>query len=138
MITLIRAENNHNKEYEVPVYSDRSIYKIPTTNIIWMWCLDSVSYLPWGITLIVLIILNWCLDSIAINFNWSTRLWNIVPCSISRMKLRKPLLTCLIVHRTFSIHCTNLFLCFSCIFAFLKIIRHNMLKMLRIFFQLQY
>ena len=39
---------------------------------------------------------------------------------------------------TFSIQCTNLFLHFSCVFTFLEIIKHNMPKMLHIFFHLQY
>ena len=33
-------------------------------------------------------------------------------------------------HSTFSTHCTNLFLRFSCVFTFLEIIKHNMPKML--------
>ena len=36
-------------------------------------------------------------------------------------------------HSTFSIHCTNLFLHFSCVFTFLEIIKHNMPKMLLFF-----
>ena len=50
-------------------------------------------------------------------------------------KPRKPLLTCLISHSIFSIHCTNLF--FICIFTVPEIIKNNMLKMLH-FFHLQY
>ena len=61
---------------------------------------------------------------------------SIVQWEISSMKLRKPLLT--FSHSIFSIHCANLFLHFSCIFTFLEIIKHNMLKMLHIFFHLQY
>ena len=49
------------------------------------------------------------------------------------MTLHKPFLTCSISHSTFSIHCTNLFLCFSWIFTFLGIINYNMLKMLLFF-----
>ena len=41
-------------------------------------------------------------------------------------------------HSTFSIHCPDLSLCFIWVFTFLKIIKHNMLKMLHIFFHLQY
>ena len=47
--------------------------------------------------------------------------------------LRKPLLTLSISHNTFSIHCTNRFVHFSCVFTFLEIIKHNMLKMLLFF-----
>ena len=36
-------------------------------------------------------------------------------------------------HSTFSIHCRNLTLHFSCIFTFLEIIKHNMQKMLLFF-----
>ena len=32
-------------------------------------------------------------------------------------------------HSTFSIHCTNLFLCFSWVFTFVEIVKHNMPKM---------
>ena len=46
-------------------------------------------------------------------------------------KLSKLLLTYLISHSTFSIHSTNLFLSFRCIFTFLGIIKHNVSKMLR-------
>ena len=58
----------------------------------------------------------------------------------STKKHRKPLLThsITISHRTISTHCTNLFLHFSCIFTFLEIIKHSLLKMLGIFFHLQY
>ena len=57
----------------------------------------------------------------------------------SAKKLCKPLLTCSIGHSTFSIHCTNLFLCvFGCVFTFLKITTHNTPKMMLIFFHLQY
>ena len=61
----------------------------------------------------------------------------IVQREISSSKLRKPLLTCSISHSTFSIHCTNLFLRFSCVFTFLEIIKHNMPKMLLFSFHLQ-
>ena len=47
----------------------------------------------------------------------------------SAKKLRKPLLTHSISHITFSTPCTNLFLCLSCIFIFLEIIKHNIPKM---------
>ena len=53
----------------------------------------------------------------------------------STKKLCKPLLTCSISHSTFSIHCTNLFLHFSCI-TFLAIKKHNTPKMLHILFHL--
>ena len=43
-------------------------------------------------------------------------------------KTSQPLLIHLISHRTFSVHYTNLFLCFSCIFTFLEIKQHNMLE----------
>ena len=43
----------------------------------------------------------------------------------STKKLRKSLLKHLISHSIFSIHCTDLFLCFSCIFTFLEIIKHK-------------
>ena len=83
-----------------------------------------------------------CLDLIAINFNClpsclSTQPWSIVQCEISSIKLCKPLLTCSISHSTFSIHGTNLFLCFSCVFPILAIIKHNMPKTC-MFFHLQY
>ena len=55
-----------------------------------------------------------------INFNCSTRLWSIVQWEISSTKLQKPLLTCSISHSTFSIHCTNLFLCSVVFLPFLK------------------
>ena len=42
-------------------------------------------------------------------------------------KIHKPLLTRSISHSTFSIHCTNLFLHFSCVFTFLEIIKLEML-----------
>ena len=47
------------------------------------------------------------------------------PVKISTMKLQKPLLTRLINHSTFSIHCTNIFLHFGCVFTFPAIIKHN-------------
>ena len=43
-------------------------------------------------------------------------------------QLPKSLLTCLISHSSFSLHCTNLFSHFSCVFTFLEIIKHNILK----------
>ena len=46
----------------------------------------------------------------------------------------KPFLTGSISHCISSIHWTNLFLCFSCIFTFLEIIKHNMPTMMHIFF----
>ena len=48
----------------------------------------------------------------------------------STKKVCKPLLTRSISHSPFSIYCANHFLHFSCIFIFLKIIKHNTLKML--------
>ena len=53
-------------------------------------------------------------------------------------RICKSLLTHSISHSIFSIHCTSLFLHFSCIFTCLEIIKHNTLKMLPIFFHLQY
>jgi len=47
------------------------------------------------------------------------------PVKISTMKLQKPLLTRSINHNTFSIHCTNIFLHFGCVFTFPAIIKHN-------------
>ena len=47
-------------------------------------------------------------------------------------------LTCSISHNSFSIHYTNLFSHFSCVFIFLGVIRHSMLKMSLTFFHLQY
>ena len=38
----------------------------------------------------------------------------------------------------FPIHCTNVFLRFSCIFSFFEVIKHNVQKMLCIFFHIQY
>ena len=55
------------------------------------------------------------------------------PARNPQQKLCTPLLTHSISHRTFFIHCTNLFfffLHFSCIFTFLEIIKHNTWKML--------
>ena len=69
----------------------------------WFGYFEYVTFLPHGITLIVL---NKCPDFIAINFNWSTQWYNIVQREKFRMKLCKPLL---ISHTTFSVHCTNLF-----------------------------
>ena len=91
------------------------------------WCgyFEYVSYLPRGLTLIVL---NYCLNLIAINFNWSIWPLNIIQQEIYSMKLHKLLLTCLLSHSTLSTHYTSLFLCFSCVFTFLEIIKHTMLK----------
>ena len=50
---------------------------------------------------------------------------SIIQWEISSTRLHKPLLTRSISHSTFSTHCTNLFLHFSGIFTFLKIIKHN-------------
>ena len=93
----------------------------------WFGYFEYVSYLLRGI---ILIVCNYCFDLIPINFNWSSRPWSIVQQEISRTKLRKPLLTHSISHSTFSIHRTNLFVCFSCVFTFLEIMKHNMPKML--------
>ena len=93
----------------------------------WFGYSEYVGDLPSAITLIVV---SYCFDLISINLNWSTRLWSIVQWEISSTKLRKPLGTHSISQRTLSIHCTNLFLCFSCVFTFLEIIKHNMPKML--------
>ena len=87
-------------------------------------------YVSYFLRSIMLIVLNYCFNLIAINFNWSTWLWSIVQWKISSTKLCKPVLTRSISHSTFSIQCTNLFVRFSCIFTFLEIIKHNMLKML--------
>ena len=76
----------------------------------WLGSFEYVGYLLRGIMLIVL---DWCLNLIAINFNWSTSLWSIVQREISSTKLRKPLLTCLISHSTFSMNWTNLFCVFQ-------------------------
>ena len=80
---------------------------------------------------ITLIILNECLGLIAINFNWSIRLWSVIQQEISSTKLHQSLLTHPSSH-TFSIHCTNFlfFFNFSCVFTFLELIKYNMLKML--------
>ena len=78
------------------------------------------------------------LHLITINLSWSARSWSIIQQDTSSMKHRKPVLTCLISPSTFSIHCTNLFWHFSCIFTFLKIIKHNMPERLLFFFHLQY
>ena len=92
----------------------------------WFVYFEYVSYLSCGITLIVF---NYCFDLIAINFNWSTWPWSIVQREISSAKLHKSLLTCSICHSAF-LHCTNLFVCFSCVFTLLEIMKHNMPKML--------
>ena len=78
----------------------------------------------------MLIVLNYRLDLIAVNFNWPTWQGSTVRWEISSTKLRKPLWTGLISYSTFSTHCTNLFLWFSCVFTFLEIIKHNMPKIL--------
>ena len=65
--------------------------------------------------------------------HWSTWLWSIIQREISSTKLRKPLLTCSISHSTFSIHRTNPFLCFSGIFTFLEITKHNYAKSVAFF-----
>ena len=49
--------------------------------------------------------------------------WGIIQWEISSMKLHKPLLICKTSHSTFSLHCTNLFLHFSCVFTFLEIVK---------------
>ena len=94
----------------------------------WLGYFECVGYLPCGIMLIAL---NYCLDLIFINFTWFTPPWRIVqwksPAQISSV-FCKPLLTCLISHSTFSIHKPFFFLRFSCIFTFLKIMKHNMPK----------
>ena len=93
----------------------------------WFGYFEYVGYLLHGLTLIVL---NSCLDLIAINFIWSTWPWSSVQREISSTKLCKPLLIRSISLSTFSVHCTNLFLRFGCVFTFLEIIKHNMPKML--------
>ena len=80
------------------------------THNYWFGHFQYVSYLPCGIMLIVF---NQCLDLIAINFNWSTWPWSIIQQKITSSKLGKPLLTYSISHSTFSIHCTNLCICFA-------------------------
>ena len=67
-------------------------------------------------------------DSYQLQLVYPTMEWEI-----SSMKLRKPLLTHSISHSIFSIHCTNVFLYFSCVFTFLEIIKHDMPKMLLFF-----
>ena len=49
--------------------------------------------------------------------------WCIIQWEISSMKLHKALLTCKTSYSTFSLHCTNLFLHFSCVFTFLEIVQ---------------
>ena len=67
-----------------------------------------------------------------INFNWSTRLWNIIQREISSTKLHKPLLT----HFKKSQHLLHTlhksFFAFQLHFYFFEIIKHNVLKMLLI------
>ena len=70
---------------------------------------------------------------IAISFNWSTWLWSIIQPEIFNMKLCEPLLLHSVSHSTFPRHYTNLFLHFTCIFTFLEIIKHNMLRVLLFF-----
>ena len=48
------------------------------------------------------------------------------------------LFICSVSHFTFSIQCTKLFLCFSCVFTFLEKIRHGRPRMLWGIFHLQY
>ena len=62
------------------------------------------------------------------HFSWPTPPWSIVQREISSTKLHKPLLTRSVSHSTFSIHGTNLYLRFSCVFIFLEIMKHNMPK----------
>ena len=71
----------------------------------WSGYFEYVGYLPHGTPFIVL---NYCLNLITINFRWSLD----VEQEISSLKLHKPLLTHLISHSNFSIHCTNLFFLF--------------------------
>ena len=52
------------------------------------------------------------------------------PTRNPQQKLCTPLLTHSISHSTFSIHHANLFLCFSCVFSFLEVIKYNMPRML--------
>ena len=92
----------------------------------WFGCFEYVCYLPYGVVLIVFNVSIWLLST-------STGLPDhgasfSETCSI---KLCKPLLMRSVSHSTFSIHCTNLFLRFSCIFAFLEVsvIKYNMLKL---------
>ena len=71
----------------------------------WSGYFEYVGYLPHGTPFIVL---NYYLNLITINFRWSPD----VEQEISNLKIHKPLLTHLISHSNFSIHCTNLFFFF--------------------------
>ena len=66
---------------------------------------------------------NWYLNFIAIDFNWSIWLWNIIQQETSSMKFCKLLLTCLINHSIFFIQCNFFFfcVCISYIFSFLEL-----------------
>ena len=105
----------------------------PMTLLIWIFWVCQLSPAWYNVDFSQLI-----LDLMAINFNQSTQPWSIIQWESSSTKRCKPLLTHSISHSPFFIHCTNLFMCFSCIFSFLNIIKQNMLKMLHIFFHLQY
>ena len=96
----------------------------------WFGYFEYVGYLPCGIMLFVLNVLIWSLST-------STGLsdWSIIQREISSMKL-PPLVAHSTRRGTFNhtwhfIHTPHKsFLCFSCIFTFLEIIKHNMPKIL--------
>ena len=98
----------------------KSIYIIKLVQMIfstWFGYFEYVGYLPCGMMLISINVSIWLLST-------STGLPDhgvLSSKKISSMKLQKPLLTHSISHSTFSIHCTNLFLCVSVeVLPFLK------------------
>ena len=94
----------------------------PITLLIWIFLVCQLSLVWYNVDCSQLMF-----QFVTINFNWSPQLGSNVQQEISNTKLHKPLLTQLIDHITFSVHCLNLFLCVS---TFLQIIEHNMLKVL--------
>ena len=106
----------------------------------WFGYFDHVGNLQCGITLIVL---SYCLDLIAVNFNWSTQHWSIIlRCFILNLQDETSPTTFDTFnqsqHLLHTLHKSFVCVCFSYVFTFLEIIKHNMLKVLCIFFYLQY
>ena len=75
-----------------------------------------------------------CVHLIAINFNWSPRRWGIVQREISSTATFDTVSQS--QHLLHTQH--KSFFALHCVFTFLDIIKHNMPKMLCIFFHLQY
>ena len=111
-LNIKRQSNEHNQALQM-------------TFSIWSGYSECVGYLPCGTMLIGL---NCCLDLIFINFNWSTPPWSIVQWEISSGFLQ--IIFDMFDQSEHLLHTQSFFLlCFSCIFTFLEIIKHNMPKM---------